>query len=244
MKNQTQRMQMQLGIIKDMGYTLDHDSVIVDLGCGAGNLVNEYRKHNYQAYGCDFEFKDGPYVADMQSTGIIRKINTSVYRLPFDDSSVDFLISDQVFEHVKDYPAMISEIDRVLKPRGMSLHFFPSRYRLIEPHVFVPFASMIQKYYWLKIWGFLGVRTDDQKGLSAKETADQNYDYLINRTSYLTRSELRSYCNARFSKVRFCEDVFFKYIKRAPFLYDLSKVLSFLPFIYSTIRTRVLFFSK
>jgi ubiquinone/menaquinone biosynthesis C-methylase UbiE len=240
----TRRMQTQLGIIRDLGYTLDRQSVVLDLGCGNGNIVKAYRDQSYQAYGCDFNFKDGPFVSKMKEKGIIRQIDSSNYTLPFDDNSVDFVISDHVFEHVKDYPATLHEVHRILKPGGISLHFFPSRYVLIEPHVHIPFASVLQNYYWLRLWALLGIRTREQKGLSAKETADRNYDYLSKQTIYLTKSEITSHCARFFGTIRFCEDIFIKYIQRVPMLYKLSKVASFLPVLYSTLRTRVLFFSK
>lgn len=240
----TRRMQTQLGIIKDLGYNLDQQSIVLDLGCGNGNIVREYRNHGYNAYGCDFSFKDGPFVADMQEKGIIKQIDSSSYKLPFDDNSIDFVISDQVFEHVKDYPATLQEVHRVLKPGGISLHFFPSRYKIIESHVHIPFASVLQNYYWLKLWALLGIRTREQRGLSAKEAANRNHEYLINQTIYLTKSEITSHCARYFGTIRFCEDIFFKYIQRAPVLYKLSQVASFLPVLYSTLRTRVLFFSK
>jgi len=244
MEEKNQRMLTQIGIVRDLGYNLDQNSVILDLGCGNGNLVNEYRKNGYQAYGCDFEFNDGPNVVYLQEKGIIRKINTAIYKLPFEDNSIDFLTSEQVFEHVMDYSTTLSEIKRVLKPNGFSLHFFPSRYKVIEPHVYVPFASINQKYYWLLIWAFLGVRNEYQKGLTAKETAYKNYHFLKNRTSYLTRSKIKKICKMYFSNVRFCENLFLKYIRRAPILSRLSKVFLFLPLLYSTMRARVLFLSN
>jgi ubiquinone/menaquinone biosynthesis C-methylase UbiE len=238
------RMQTQLGIIKDMGYQLNDTSVVMDLGCGDGNLVNAYRNNGLQAFGCDFQFKEGPNVAALREQGIIREIDTTNYRLPFDDNSIDFLVSDQVFEHVRDYEATLHEIRRVLKPGGTSLHFFPSRYVIIEPHVHVPFASVIQKKYWLKLWAGMGIKTEGQKGLTAAEIAEKNYKYLNNQTHYLSKAAITKHCRHYFNNVRFCEDLFFKYIQRAPALYKLSKVAFFLPTIYSTMKTRVLFFSK
>jgi len=244
MSNMDQRMQTQLGIIQDLDYKLDPHSVILDLGCGNGDLVYEYRKKGYDAYGCDFVFKPGLHLDYLHGSGAIRKIDPNIYRLPFDDKSVDFVVSDQVFEHVKDYSTTLAEIKRVLKPGGFSLHFFPSRYRIIEAHVYIPYASINQKYYWLLLWAILGVRKESQKGLTARETADKNYHYLINNTSYLTKSEIKKYCKMYFSNVIFCEGIFFKYIRRAPFLFKLSKVIFFLPSIYSTMSSRVLFLSN
>jgi len=234
-------MQTQLGIIRDLGYELDQQSVILDLGCGNGNLINEYRKQGHQAYGCDFEFNEGPYTESFQEAGIIRKITGNIYRLPFDNNSIDFLVSDQVFEHVMDYSTTLSEIKRVLKPNGISLHFFVSRYKIIEAHVFVPFASIIKDYNWLLIWAYLGIRTESQTGLTAKETAASNHNFLKNHTCYLKKSEIRKYCKLYFRNAIFCENLFFKYIRRAPILFQLSKAIFFLPFLYSTMRARVLF---
>ena len=223
------RMQAQVGIINDMGYQLQPGSVILDLGCGDGNLVNEYRQSGLEAYGCDFQFKEGPNVTALREKGIIREIDTTNYRLPFEDNSIDFLVSDQVFEHVKDYSSTLNEISRVLKPGGTSLHFFPSRYVIIEPHVHVPFASVIQKKYWLKLWASMGVKTEAQKGLSAAEIAERNYRYLNSQTHYLSKADITKHCRHYFNNVRFCEDLFFKYIQRAPALYQLSKVAFFCP---------------
>lgn len=39
-------------------------------------------------------------------------------RLPFASGSVDVVISNAVFEHVRDLPAVVAEIERVLKPGG------------------------------------------------------------------------------------------------------------------------------
>ena len=237
------RMNTQLGIIKELGYTLNEQSVILELGCGSGNLVNAYRKKGYQAYGCDFNFRPD-IVESFAEKGIIKKIRIDKYRLPFEDNSFDFLYSDQVFEHVIDYPTTLSEIKRVLKSDGISLHFFPSRYGAIEGHVKVPFASLIKKKYWLKIWAYLGIKNEFQKGLTAKEVATLNYSYLNNNTNYLTKSKIKRYCKRYFTCVRFCEKFFLKYSKRAHLLYSISKVIPLLPLLYSSQRARVLFFTN
>lgn len=244
MKNNFQRMNTQLGIISDLGFTLSKDAVIVDLGCGNCDLVNEYRKAGFNAYGCDFKFKESDFVTSLLALGIVKYIDLDNYKLPFENNSVDFLITDQVFEHVQDYPCTLAEIKRVLKPEGISLNFFPSRYVIIEPHVHVPFASIFQNYNWLKFWAILGIRTKRQKGLSATATASENLKYLKARTVYLKKSEIKDHCSYYFNKVRFSEDIFFKYMKRSSLLFPLSKIFFFLPALYSTVKTRVLFFGK
>lgn len=50
-------------------------------------------------------------------------------RLPFDDGTVDLVVSHEVFEHIADVPAAVQEIRRVLRPGGLvyvNIHLFPS----------------------------------------------------------------------------------------------------------------------
>lgn len=233
--------QSHIGILKELGFNLEPNSVIVDLGCGDGKLVHDYRQLGYEAFGCDFEFKKGEHVDYMRGAGIIRLIESAPYHLPFEDGSVDFLVSNQVLEHVRDYSATLSEIKRVLKPGGMSLHIFPSRYTPIEPHLFVPFGTVLQKKWWLMLWAVLGIRNQYQKELSVRETLADNSGYLKNHTNYLTKEEIRTHCKKYFTDVRFCEDDFLKYSRRGRIIYLLSRALPFLPALYSTLRSRVLF---
>jgi len=206
------RVDTQIGILLDKGCSLHPETVIVDLGCGNGDLVQELRNRGYQAFGCDFVFKEGPNVATLAAQSIIRLIEANLYRLPFDDGAVDVVVSDQVFEHVHDYPGTLAEIKRILKPGGASLHIFPSRYTPIEPHVFVPFATIIRNYWWLFFWACLGIRHALQKHLPADETAARNAEYLSNRTNYLTKAQIRKHFQRFFTDFIFCEGSFLKLI--------------------------------
>jgi ubiquinone/menaquinone biosynthesis C-methylase UbiE len=239
MKDNFFRMQTQLNILSDLGHPINSTSVVLDLGCGNGELVNEYIKKGYDAYGCDFSFKPGEYVDSLFDRGKIRKVDSDHYQLPFEDKSFDFVFTDQVFEHVKDYAVTLSEIKRVLKPGGVSLNFFPSRYQIIEPHVYVPFASINKNYYWLLFWAYVGIRKRSQKGLTARETAGINYQYLNSSTYYLTKSEITHYCKCYFQKVIFAEGIFMKHLRRYKFVSLLSNTWLF-PWLYSTFRHRVL----
>jgi len=183
MTKESERVNVQITLVQDLGFKLNAGATVLDLGCGAGSIVKQYRRLGYEAFGCDFAFKTGPDVETLRSEGLIRLIERVPYRLPFADDSFDFVISDQVFEHVKNYDETLSEIRRVLKPDGVSLHFFPSRYTPIEPHVHVPLATIIQKRWWLANWALLGVRTPDQKGMSTREVTDANHVYLTGHTN-------------------------------------------------------------
>lgn len=182
---------------------------ILDLGCGKGALVAYLRQQGHDAYGCDIAGSDASnFVPDQQADGILRTIQPDPYRLPFDDNKFDCVVSDQVLEHVMDYDSTFREIHRVLKPGGISLHVFPSRYTFIEPHVFVPVATLIRNRTWLYFWALLGVRNQFQQGNDAREVTRLNYRYLNAHTNYPTRAEIRKH-GRHFSEQAFREDVFF-----------------------------------
>jgi ubiquinone/menaquinone biosynthesis C-methylase UbiE len=149
---------------------------ILDFGCGDGGEVYQFRKMGYKAYGCDIDNYSEKIqtlckeekIIDPDETvfGIIDMIN---YRIPFADNTFDYIFSNQVFEHVQNYPQALSEIYRVLKPGGCNLHIFPSRYRLVECHVFVPLAGIFQGYNYLSFWAFLGIKILSRKGFILKK---------------------------------------------------------------------------
>ncbi len=53
-----------------------------------------------------------------------------VDHLPFEDGTVDLLVSRTVLEHVSDVEAAAGNIARVLRPGGQTLHLMPCRYAL------------------------------------------------------------------------------------------------------------------
>jgi ubiquinone/menaquinone biosynthesis C-methylase UbiE len=233
---------IQSRIISEMKPIFSLNPKVLDLGCGNGGLVAEYRKNNIEAFGCDFRFKKGSEVESLSKKGLIRLLEDDPYRLPFEDNSIDIVVTDQVFEHIKDYPSTLAEIRRVLKPEGISLHMFPSRYKPIEAHVMVPFASIIQNYWWLWLWAHLGVRTESQDGLSAVERAKRNYEYLNDSTNYLTTKELKKYIGEYFETVHFCEIERLKYTRRGKYIYPIVKRIPFLGRVYSAFRGRIVYF--
>lgn len=236
----------KLNIIKELGYSLTPDSIILDFGCGSGKDVKELRDLGYQAYGCGTRFNsvEGIDTENMMKLGIIRTIDLKSYKLPFEDNSIDFIFSHSVFEHVQNYPESIAEIARILKPEGYCLHYFPGRYRPVESHIFVPLASIIQSRFWLRLWTSLGVRNEFSYDLGAKETANMFYEYLRTETNYLTRKQLKKQFRVRFQDVRFCEGLSVKHsARRGKYLYAVTKYFPFMHNIYSAVRTRVIFTS-
>lgn len=62
-------------------------------------------------------------------------------RLPFDDASFDTVLSIQVLEHTAEPAALVREMARVLRPKGLLLLLAPFSFRLHEePHDYFRFS--------------------------------------------------------------------------------------------------------
>lgn len=101
---------------------------VLDLGCGEGRHVHGvHMLDSVNVVGLDIDqpsldkAKDGlDYLDQLQphTSGVTEFIQGSAYDLPFPDDSFDAVICSEVLEHLQDYPKVISEIRRVLKPGG------------------------------------------------------------------------------------------------------------------------------
>jgi len=185
-------------MLKELGFQIEQTTKILDWGCGSGAYVESARSQGFDCVGCDFSAK-GPYLSEIEKP----------YRLPYPDASFDLVVSSGVLEHCMDYEGSLKELNRVLKPQGSFLHFFPPKWALFEHHIHVPFAGAIQWKWWLKLWASLGVRNVYQRHMSAEETAADNHKFLKTGTNYLSRREVSKHFS-RYFRIRFCEDVFFR----------------------------------
>jgi len=243
MNRKGQRAEFFIKILRNQGVPIDSTTRVLDLGCGAGKLVQAARAGGYQFYGCGLGLRDAHTDADtdLVNQGVLRDIDLDPYHLPFDDATFDVVISDQVMEHVMDYPSTLREIQRVLKPGGAFLHIFPPRYMPIEPHVHVPLGTMLRSRWWLKTWALVGIRNEFQTKMSAAEATEANRTYLTSHTNYLTKRELRRQFAQFYTDVRFVEDEFLKNSPRGRKVYELSRYLPFLPKLYSAVGSRAAF---
>lgn len=234
--------ELYLDILKDCGYALPANMRILDFGCGNGSTTKAFLDMGLEAHGCDFRFKEGPDVERLAAEDRLLLIAPSPYRLPFEDATFDIAVSNQVFEHVQNYPETLAELARVLKPGGLSVHLFPAKWKPIESHVFVPFSSVVRNKPWLLMWAYAGVRRKSQAGLSAGEVARINKAYLDRATNYLGQREILDYFRKYFSEARFAERSFLKHSphRRGRELYAAGARLSLLFSLYRVFWARVL----
>jgi SAM-dependent methyltransferase len=180
-------------------------ATILDFGCGNGAAVVEERANGLNVLGCDMSSSLDTAPKDLIERGVLRAIDVSNYRIPFENDEFDMVVSNQVLEHVQNYEEAFREIRRVLKPGGISIHIFPSRYTPVEPHIYVPLATFIRSMNWLKLWAYIGIRNEYQKDLPSRRVAELNEQYLRRCTKYLTKSELRHQITKSFSTILFVE---------------------------------------
>lgn len=238
---ETTRFDVFRGMLSDLGAPLRPCMKLMDFGCGEGGLVRAALSQGLDAYGCDFydvkhSYNGRDISAELRESNRVRRI-LHPYRLPFDDSSMDAVISNEVFEHVLDYPQAIAELHRVMRPGGVFLHFFPSRYRWLEGHIYVPMASMFRPRWWLWLWAALGIRNEFQAGMSAAEVVDANEHFLEHRTLYLGPTRIKREFGRYFSSVEYVERFFLPYSRRL-------RALRYVPggaAIYGLLKSRCLY---
>lgn len=222
-------MHHTLKVIQAAGFPLNAQSRIVDLGCGAGRFIKTMRAAGFDAQGCDIYEAANDDAAALRAQGLIKSITFEPYRLPYDDASVDYIVSETVLEHVMNPEEVALEMARVLKPGGAAFHFFPARYAPIESHIFVPFASFIQHPLYLKFWALLGLRNGYQKGMNAEEVTANNAAFLKNNTNYLTDAQMRAVYGPHFARVDFIEDTYLG-LSESPKARALARLNKYVPF--------------
>ncbi len=94
---------------------------ILDFGCGSGNLSELLSKNGYDAFGVDISKKLLEYAKQKQRDHKWEVIHYDGKKLPFDDASMDAIVTYGVLIYLKednDFLEMLKELHRVLKPGG------------------------------------------------------------------------------------------------------------------------------
>lgn len=109
-------MEENVRVIEHVLATL-RPATLLDLGCDIG--VNTVRFARAAGAGSvnAVEIAPGP-VEEARRHGIDVTVADLSEPLPFDDASVDAIVSDQVIEHVVNTDHFIAEAFRVVKPAG------------------------------------------------------------------------------------------------------------------------------
>lgn len=113
-------------------YTHLEGAHILDVGCGLGLYVRQFRTLSPNVWGVDI---DAEKVAEAgRELPNISQATAEV--LPFPDGTFDVLLSHEVLEHVDDDRQAVREAYRVLRAGGRLVVFAPNRWYPFETHGF------------------------------------------------------------------------------------------------------------
>jgi SAM-dependent methyltransferase len=185
---------------------------VLDYGCGAGKTVDLLRQRHIDASGCDVFYEGGDkskFVKDdFVANGVIRKMLGD--QIPFDDASFDFVINNQVMEHVEHIDVALAEIRRVLKPGGTVLSLFPDKGVWREGHVGVPFVHWFPKHTKFRVWYAAAFRLlgmgYNKEGKSLMQWSHFICEWLDKWTHYRSRSAIHSSYAKHFEGLKHIED--------------------------------------
>lgn len=120
---------------------LARDSVVLELGCGDGFQQGLLCQRFARVFAIDPEHR--PACAD----GFVFAVAEA---LPFPDSTFDLVVSNCVFEHLRDRRRGLKEIVRVLRPGGYTAHIVPARFWKTASLLFNPvgYPMRVAEKWW------------------------------------------------------------------------------------------------
>lgn len=124
---------------------------IAEVGCGFGRMAIELAYRGARVVGVEvgreyLEIADTLAGAFGSGQGL-RLVCGCAEALPLPSDAFDFVWSDQTIEHVRDVPAALSEMVRVLRPGGLLMVRCPNYLRpwMREPHLAVPWPPFLPR---------------------------------------------------------------------------------------------------
>jgi SAM-dependent methyltransferase len=110
---------------------------VLDLGCGTGDSVEQFRNVNRSVHWVGVDIERSPEVAGRRRTDAEFVVFDGVH-LPFDDGSFDAVYCKQVLEHVRAPEPLLAEVARVLRPGGL----------------FAGSTSQLEPFHSLSTWNY------------------------------------------------------------------------------------------
>lgn len=117
---------------------------VLDLGCGAGDSVDQFRNVNPEVEWIGVDIERSPEVEARRRTDA-NFVTFDGVQLPFEDAFIDAVYCKQVLEHVRSPQPLLNEVQRVLKPGG----FFAGSTSQLEP--FHSYSTWNYTPYGLKL---------------------------------------------------------------------------------------------
>lgn len=132
---------------------------ILDIGANPFHLTFCLKQLGYEIMGVDINPE--PFLSFINKYNlVIKKVNIEAEELPFKTNTFDFIIFNEVFEHLRINPIFtLKEINRVLKPGGILLLTTPNLYAIHKILMFNlgrSFNDAYDEFNKLNIYGYMG----------------------------------------------------------------------------------------
>lgn len=113
-------------LMEEIEPAVKSDSIIVDLGCSTGYLLSDLQARWPASLTVGVDLVSGGLRKAHAESPVSELVLGDVTKLPFADSTVDAVVSANLYEHVPDDLAGMREIERILKPGGLAAVIVPS----------------------------------------------------------------------------------------------------------------------
>lgn len=207
-------------LLEAIGHRLNNDRPmrILDAGCGKGAFLHlaqekysgsetapelygfDLADHGVQGEGFIKEaisYLGGDF-CDIDWANRLQQVNTGD-AWPYPDGYFDMVVTNQVLEHVKDISQFLSQLRRVLRPNGTSVHIFPLRHVLYEWHLRLPFAHKFRSHAlrrsYIRGLSGAGIGIYDRRA-PIEEFSNAHSDYISAWTGYSSWREFADACSA------------------------------------------------
>lgn len=129
-------------LVKELTRRLPAAAAVVDLGCGTGVLTLALAELGYEVTGLDVSQAMLDRIRAKAGERPIRLQQGDIFKLPFDAESFDGAVTRWVIPHFRDWPSIIKEAARVLRPGGILVfdHCSRAHYDMAERHGAVDYA--------------------------------------------------------------------------------------------------------
>lgn len=139
--------------LRECGIKRKEDNLL-EIGFKNGYFLENARKEGFNVYGTEISEQ---YFNETKKR--FPNINIALEKnnkIPYEDNSMDFVVSFQVLEHVPSLDELLKEVYRVLKPGGVMYHVCPNYNSFYEGHynvIWLPFLGKKTGRLYLKLLG-------------------------------------------------------------------------------------------
>jgi SAM-dependent methyltransferase len=188
---------------------LDVDSLVLDIGCGAGRVLGFLARRQLRCVGIDRSFVSVGRAVEYYGRPAVVADNL---RLPLPEAIADVIVSDGVIHHTEDPYGAFTENLRILKPGGEMylgvykpygryprLYKFPGQQ--IRAGLRLPWAKpLVFLFAQLPYFLLHFVRSGGQRTWSGAQNLF--YDYFVTpRVAFLSRDIVESWCSEHGAQV-------------------------------------------